>query len=74
MDFWLANAPSQSLQYSRAPGQSNATYSGEGDMSFQWFGQGSSDAELLDAAGGVMMQGSSDSLGQVLNFGSWNSV
>ena len=49
----------------------NTAFFGEHGMPFPFYAQGSSDAELLDATGGIMLQGSSDSTGPDSSWGTW---
>lgn len=46
-------------------------YSLDGIMDFPWLLQDASNAEILDAAGGIMLQSSSDIPGQYYTDGSW---
>jgi len=49
----------------------NPMFFGERGMPFPFYAQTSSDAELLDATGGIMLQGGSDSTGPDSGWGTW---
>lgn len=66
LDFWLSNMP-------RWASQPDPMLSMEGMGSFPWYAQGSADAELLDATGGIMLQVNSDSLGPYSEQRPWMS-
>lgn len=71
LNTWDPAAHGQSSQNTAAQEQTDTIFFGQGGMSFPWYAQASSDAELLDATGGIMLQGSSDSRGPYFECGSW---
>ncbi|KAH6873794.1 fungal-specific transcription factor domain-containing protein [Thelonectria olida] len=68
---WDPIAHGQSSHNAAVQDQTDTIFFGEGGMPFPWYAQGSSDAELLDATGGIMLQGSSDARGPYYECGSW---
>ncbi|KAH7081554.1 fungal-specific transcription factor domain-containing protein [Paraphoma chrysanthemicola] len=72
LDFWQCNAPHWDLsQYQPTQFPSDGMMVRDGLMSFPWYAQGSTDAELLDATGAIMVQMDSNSAESYLNQGSW---
>ncbi|KAJ4179842.1 hypothetical protein NW755_012237 [Fusarium falciforme] len=72
LNAWDPTAQGPSPSHNSAvQDQTDTIFFGEGGMSFPWYAQGSSDAELLDATGGIMLQGSSDVRGPYFECGSW---
>ncbi|XPS80988.1 hypothetical protein M3J09_012932 [Ascochyta lentis] len=71
LDFWQSNSPRWApFQY--PPTQfSEDTSIREEVMSFPWYAEGSTDAELLDATGAIMLQMDSNSAEPYLDQGSW---
>lgn len=64
MDIWELTTQGQfSASYNPAAHDRNTIFLGERGMPFPFYAQSSSDAELLDATGGIMLQGSSDFTG-----------
>lgn len=71
LNTWDPTGHGQSSQNTAAQDQTDTIFFGQGGMSFPWYAQASSDAELLDATGGIMLQGSSDAVGPYFECGSW---
>ncbi|KAH7193987.1 fungal-specific transcription factor domain-containing protein [Fusarium flagelliforme] len=72
MDIWELTTQSNAPPAPDTGGQDrNAMFFGERGMPFPFYAQTSSDAELLDATGGIMLQGSSDSTGPDSGWGTW---
>lgn len=71
LNTWDPAAHGQPSQNTAAQDQTDTIFFGQGGMSFPWYAQASSDAELLDATGGIMLQGSSDAIGPYFECGSW---
>ncbi|KAF4950446.1 hypothetical protein FSARC_13182 [Fusarium sarcochroum] len=72
VDIWELTTQDQASTVANAGAQDrNTIFLGERGMPFPFYAQGSSDAELLDATGGIMLQGSSDSTGPYSDWGTW---
>lgn len=71
LDFWQSNAPRwPPFQY--PPGQASTdTLDKDETMTFPWYAEGSTDAELLDATGAIMLQMDSNSAEPYFDHGSW---
>jgi hypothetical protein len=71
LDFWQSNAPHwvpfqcPSAQFPSAAPNKDET------MTFPWYAEGSTDAELLDATGAIMLQMDSNSAEPYPDQGSW---
>ncbi|EON61541.1 hypothetical protein W97_00756 [Coniosporium apollinis CBS 100218] len=73
-EFWGQSGFPRRNYTTSAPTQVQASHAlpaMDMDMSFPWYTQASSDAELLDAAGGIMLQSYSDAAGPYFENGSW---
>jgi hypothetical protein len=59
MDWGQFGFPDQVASQLPNTSHSPTNYSTEGGLTFPWYGQGSTDVEWLDAAGGIVLQGAS---------------
>ncbi|KAF2825041.1 hypothetical protein CC86DRAFT_50377 [Ophiobolus disseminans] len=72
LDYWQFNAPLwASFQPPLIQPPTDAILTGDGSLSFPWYAQGSTDAELLDATGAIMVQMDSNSAEPYFDQGSW---
>ncbi|KAJ4355486.1 uncharacterized protein N0V89_003502 [Didymosphaeria variabile] len=70
--FWQSAAPPWgTAQDSAGHFQMGPLYGTEGMMTFPWYAEGSTDAELFDATGAIMLQMDSNNSESHLNHGSW---
>ena len=71
LDFWQSNAP-RWAPFQFPPNHFSSDAANEdGTMTFPWYAEGSTDAELLDATGAIMLQMDSNSAEPYLTQGSW---
>lgn len=72
LNFWQSNAP-HCAPFHCLPTQSSTDSFTAGDttMTFPWYAEGSTDAELLDATGAIMLQMDSNSAESYFQPGSW---
>ncbi|CAG9997136.1 unnamed protein product [Clonostachys byssicola] len=72
MAIWELVTQGQTTCEPNTDAQDRSTvFLGERSMPFPFYAQGSSDAELLDATGGIMLQESFDSTGLHADWGTW---
>ncbi|KAF5652783.1 C6 transcription factor [Fusarium sp. NRRL 25303] len=72
VDIWELTTQNQASTQPRVAAQDrNTIFLGERAMPFPFYAQSSSDAELLDATGGIMLQESSDSAGHHSEWDAW---
>ncbi|KAL5592663.1 hypothetical protein FOBRF1_013689 [Fusarium oxysporum] len=72
LGIWEMTTKGQfSTSHNTAAQDWNTIFLGERGLPFPFYAQSSSDAELLDATGGIMLQGSSDSTGPYSEWEAW---
>lgn len=69
----IHNSALHMFQHPNASRPASDVFTGEGDTSLGWYNRGFSDAELFDAAGGIMIQNNSDTFGKGFDYMPWVS-